>query len=87
MVAKQAGLSPTWSQTLKTGFLAMWHIFGDVDGSEWQTRNDDDSNANYRKTPKNSETQKIVVIILKFEQCGSTTNSWVQTMQTEWHTV
>ena len=85
--AEQAGLSPTWSQTLKIGFLAMWLIFGDVDGSEWQIRNDDGGNANYRKTPKNSDTWKIVVIILKFEQWGSTTDSWVQTMQTEWQTV
>ena len=26
----------------------------------------------YRKIPKYSDTQKIVVIILKLEQCGST---------------
>ena len=26
----------------------------------------------YRKTPKNSDTRKIAVIILKFEKCGST---------------
>ena len=25
----------------------------------------------YQKTPKYSDTQKITVIILKFEQCGS----------------
>ena len=27
----------------------------------------------YRKTPKFSDTQTMLVIILKFEQCGSTT--------------
>ena len=26
----------------------------------------------YRKIPKNLDTRKIAVIILKFEQCGST---------------
>ena len=40
-----------------------------------------------RKTPKSLDTRKIIVIILKFEQCGSTIEKWVQKMQTEWQTV
>ena len=35
---------------------------------------------------KYSDTQNIAVIILKFEQCGSTIE-FVQKMQTEWQTV
>ena len=38
---------------------------------------------NYRKIPKNSDTQKIAVLILKFEQCGSTIESCIQKMQTK----
>ena len=41
----------------------------------------------YRKTPKNLDTGKIAVIILKFEQCGSTIQYCVQKMHTEWQTV
>ena len=40
----------------------------------------------YRKTPKNSDSRKIAVLILKFEQCGSTIVSYVQKMQTELQT-
>ena len=36
----------------------------------------------YSKFPKYSDTLKFAVIILKFEQCGST----IQKMQTEWQT-
>ena len=43
--------------------------------------------SNYRKFPKNSDTRKIAVIILKFEQVGSAQEEWVQKMQTEWQTV
>ena len=41
----------------------------------------------YHEIPKNSDTQKIAVIILKFEQCDSTIESCVQKMQTELQTV
>ena len=41
----------------------------------------------YRKIPKYSDTRIIAVIILKFEQCGSTIESWVQKMQPEWQIV
>ena len=41
----------------------------------------------YRKIPKYSDTQNIAVIILKFEQCGSTIELRVQKMKTEWQTV
>ena len=40
-----------------------------------------------RKIPKYSDNQNIAVIILKFEQCGSTIELGVQKMQTEWQTV
>ena len=43
--------------------------------------------AHYRKIPKNSDTRKIAVIILKIEQCGSVIELWGQTMQKEWQTV
>ena len=36
---------------------------------------------------KYTVTQKIVVIILKFEQCGSIIEYWVQKIQREWQTV
>ena len=41
----------------------------------------------YCKTPKNSDTKKLAVIILKFEQCGFTIEKYVQEMQTKWQTV
>ena len=41
----------------------------------------------YCKIPKYSDNRKIAVIILKFEQCGSTIEKWVQKMQMEWQTV
>ena len=41
----------------------------------------------YSKIPKYSDTRKIVVIILKFEQFGSKIEKYVQKMQTEWQTV
>ena len=41
----------------------------------------------YRKNPKNSDTQKSAVNILKSEQDHFTTELWVQMMQTEWQTV
>ena len=31
--------------------------------------------------------EKIAVIILKFEHCGSTIEYWVQKIQAEWQTV
>ena len=34
----------------------------------------------YRKNPKNSDNENIVVIILKFEQCGFTIEKCVQKM-------
>ena len=40
----------------------------------------------YRKTPKYSNTRKIAVIILKFEQCVSTIVMSPK-MQIEWRTV
>ena len=44
-------------------------------------------NSDYRKIPKYSDSQNIAVIILKFEQCGSTIKLGVQKLQTEWQTV
>ena len=41
----------------------------------------------YHKTPKNSNTRKIAVLILNFTQCGSTIVSCAQKMQTELKTV
>ena len=42
----------------------------------------------YRKTPKYLDTRKNAVLILKFEQCGSTIiGSCIQKMQTELQTV
>ena len=41
----------------------------------------------YRKTPKNSDTQKFAVITLKVEQGGITLEKCVQKMQREWQTV
>ena len=40
----------------------------------------------YHKIPKNSDTGKNAVIILKFEQCGFIIQYWVQKKQTEWQT-
>ena len=34
----------------------------------------------YHKNPKNSDTENIIVIILKFEQCGFTIEKCVQKM-------
>ena len=42
---------------------------------------------NYRKTPKNSDTRKFAVIILKVEQGGFTLAKCVQKMQRELQTV
>ena len=41
----------------------------------------------YRKNPKNSDTQKIAVIILKFEQLSFTIKKYFQKWQMEWQTV
>ena len=41
----------------------------------------------YHKTPKNSDTRKMALLILKFKQCGSTIVSCIQKMQTELQTV
>ena len=41
----------------------------------------------YRKFPKYSDTQNIVVITLKFEQYGSTIEWWVQKTQRELQTM
>ena len=41
----------------------------------------------YRKIPEYLDTWKIAVIILKVEQCGSTIESCIQKMQTEWQAV
>ena len=41
----------------------------------------------YHKIPKNSDTRKIAVIILQFEQFASTIELWVKKMQAEWQTV
>ena len=41
----------------------------------------------YSKNPKDLNTRKIVVIILKFEPCGFTIHIGAQKMQTEWQTV
>ena len=38
----------------------------------------DQATNSHRKSPKYSDTQNIAVIILKFEQCGSTTKLGVQ---------
>ena len=38
----------------------------------------------YHKTPENSDTRKIAVIILKLEQFHFTTEYLVQKMQTKW---
>ena len=42
-------------------------------------------NIDYRKIPQCSDTRKIAVIILKFEQSGYTIGQWVQKMPMEWH--
>ena len=41
----------------------------------------------YHKYQKKLHTRKIAVIILKYEQCGSTIEQCVQKMHMEWHSV